>query len=52
MLDTDACIKAPIEGGNDPINYSIRGGLLDAPEDLSIRFPVPLKQWFDNIVDN
>lgn len=51
MLHADAGIDAPVEGIDESISYAIEDGLLNAPDDLSIRFPVPLKKWFDDIVD-
>ncbi len=50
MLRSDAEIEAPSPQGGEPIRYAIEDGRLDAPANLAISFPLPLKQWFENIV--
>ena len=51
MLHADVEIEAPSPDGGESIRYAIRNGRLEAPDNLIISFPRPLRQWFENIVD-
>ncbi len=51
MLHSDAEIEAPSADGGESICYAIRNGELIAPDNLAISFPLPLRRWFENIVD-
>lgn len=51
MLHADAEIEAEAADSDEIIRYAIRDGNLDAPEGLGVQFPLPLRRWYDNIVD-
>jgi len=51
MLHSDAEIEAEDGETGEPIRYAIRHGIPEATEDLFVHFPLPLRRWYDNIVN-
>ena len=51
MLHTDADIEAEDGVTGERIRYAIRDGKLETPDGLNVHFPVPLRRWYDNIVN-
>jgi hypothetical protein len=50
LLKQDANIEAQIPLTNEIVRYSIRNGQLEAPE-ARIHFALPVRQWYDNLIE-
>ncbi len=51
MLHRDADIEAGIPGAPEPVRYAVRNESLIAPEALVVRFPLPFRRWYDDLID-
>jgi hypothetical protein len=50
MLHADAQIEARVNDVSEPIRYAIEQGALQADDKLVIHFPLPFRDWYDNLV--
>ena len=49
MLASDARIQAAIDEG-EPVRYAIEGGRLRADDRLVVHFPIPFRDWYNDLV--
>ena len=49
MFGSDARIEATIDGG-EPVRYAIEGNELRADDRFVVHFPLPFRDWYDDLV--
>ena len=50
MLAKDATIVATLPASHNTVTYSVRGDTLEAAPAF-VHFPLPFKQWYDDLID-